>query len=231
MALHKVTGIDIIILNRSQSTKLGLRRYSIAQRMSWAANRATTRKEDLAYCPFGIFGVHLAPLYGEGPRRAFERLQQEIIKDTTDLSFLAWDVESDLQDPQLSPVTSMGWSALAIAPKNFKSGPQIWNDRANPLEPFYTTNKGLGLTLPLVRHPSGDFVAALTDCYMATPGMTPVGIFIRLYNPKDNFYYRSHMQAICAVTPAMLEQARVETFYLASRDVLAVRGLRRRGYN
>lgn len=46
---------------------------SIARRMSWAATRQTTRPEDLAYCLFDIFDVHMPMLYGEGTR-SFIRL-------------------------------------------------------------------------------------------------------------------------------------------------------------
>ncbi|KAK4501870.1 hypothetical protein PRZ48_007679 [Zasmidium cellare] len=63
--------------------------YTIAQRMSWAAHRSTTRTEDEAYCLLGIFEVNMPLIYGEG-LRAFERLQEEIIKRTTDQSILAW---------------------------------------------------------------------------------------------------------------------------------------------
>ena len=41
---------------------------SVAQRMSWAAKRNTTRVEDLAYCLLGIFDINMPLLYGEGNR-------------------------------------------------------------------------------------------------------------------------------------------------------------------
>ena len=62
---------------------------SIAARMSWAARRKTTRIEDEAYCMLGIFGVNMPTIYGEG-RNAFFRLQEEIVKSSTDSTFLAW---------------------------------------------------------------------------------------------------------------------------------------------
>ncbi|KAH8905735.1 HET-domain-containing protein [Coniochaeta sp. PMI_546] len=61
----------------------------IAEIMSWASNRKTTRIEDEAYCLLGVFNINMPLLYGEGPN-AFRRLQLEIIQRTTDLSFLAW---------------------------------------------------------------------------------------------------------------------------------------------
>jgi hypothetical protein len=56
---------------------------SIAKRMSWASSRKTTRTEDLAYCLLGIFDVNMPLLYGEG-KKAFRRLQEEIIKVSVD---------------------------------------------------------------------------------------------------------------------------------------------------
>ena len=52
--------------------------FSVAQKMSWAANRRTTRKEDQAYSMLGIFDLNMPLLYGEGDK-AFRRLQEEII--------------------------------------------------------------------------------------------------------------------------------------------------------
>ncbi|KAI1203314.1 heterokaryon incompatibility protein-domain-containing protein [Nemania serpens] len=62
---------------------------SVAQRMSWAANRKTTRIEDMAYCLLGIFDIYMPMLYGEG-EKAFIRLQEEIMKSIGDHSLFAW---------------------------------------------------------------------------------------------------------------------------------------------
>lgn len=62
---------------------------SVAKRMSWAARRRTTRVEDEAYCLLGIFDINMPTLYGEG-RRAFQRLQEEILKQTPDTTLFAW---------------------------------------------------------------------------------------------------------------------------------------------
>ncbi|KAH8883340.1 hypothetical protein GQ53DRAFT_699532, partial [Thozetella sp. PMI_491] len=63
---------------------------SIAQRMSWAANRVTTRAEDIAYSLLGIFDVNIPPIYGEGGKQAFFRLQEAIMKQSEDQSIFAW---------------------------------------------------------------------------------------------------------------------------------------------
>lgn len=63
--------------------------YSVAQRMSWAAQRETTREEDRAYSLMGIFGIHMPTLYGEGTN-AFRRLQEEIMRQSVDPSLFLW---------------------------------------------------------------------------------------------------------------------------------------------
>ncbi len=52
---------------------------SAAGRMSWAAERETTRVEDAAYSLLGIFDVNMPLLYGEGAN-VFRRLQEKIIR-------------------------------------------------------------------------------------------------------------------------------------------------------
>ncbi|KAI5997525.1 heterokaryon incompatibility protein-domain-containing protein, partial [Pisolithus albus] len=62
---------------------------SVAQIMSWAACRKTTRVEDQAYSLMGLFGVNMPMVYGEG-KKAFRRLQLEIIREFDDHSIFAW---------------------------------------------------------------------------------------------------------------------------------------------
>jgi hypothetical protein len=72
--INEITGINIQALQGSPPSK-----FSVAERMSWAANRKTTRTEDKAYCLFGIFNIHIPLIYGEGDK-AFNRLEEEINK-------------------------------------------------------------------------------------------------------------------------------------------------------
>lgn len=87
----------------------------VAQRMSWAADRQTTREENMAYCLFGIFGVNLPLLYGEG-EHAFLRLQEEIIRTRNDLSIFAWIRPS-------RTFTNSQHSILALSPQDFRCSP------------------------------------------------------------------------------------------------------------
>ncbi|KAB5545471.1 heterokaryon incompatibility protein-domain-containing protein [Coniochaeta sp. 2T2.1] len=74
--------------------------WDIAQRMSWASRRETTPKEDIAYSLLGIFGVSMPLIYGEGGIKAFVRLQEEIMKDSSDQSIFAfgWGQEHSLAE-------------------------------------------------------------------------------------------------------------------------------------
>ena len=87
---------------------------SVAQRMSWAAWRQIRRKEDVAYCLLGIFGVVMPMIYGEGTEMAFLRLQQEILRRKQDHSILAWGLGAE----------STG-RLLAAAPSDFTNSGDI----------------------------------------------------------------------------------------------------------
>ncbi|EJF60890.1 HET-domain-containing protein, partial [Dichomitus squalens LYAD-421 SS1] len=83
--IHEITLISRRILRHEDS----LDTASIAQRMSWAAGRQTTRVEDQAYSLQGLLGINMHTLYGEG-EQAFRRLQEEILTRYPDQSILAW---------------------------------------------------------------------------------------------------------------------------------------------
>ncbi|KAM7187328.1 HET domain containing protein, partial [Rhypophila sp. PSN 637] len=89
--LSRTTNIDLRFFET-----LDLSPYTIAQKMSWAAKRKTTRIEDQAYCLMGLFGINMPLLYGEG-EKAFKRLQEEIIRQSTDFSIFAATTEARFQ--------------------------------------------------------------------------------------------------------------------------------------
>jgi hypothetical protein len=84
--LCKITGIYPRILRNPRF----LSSASVAEGMSFASRRQTVRDEDVAYSLMGLFGVHMPILYGEGKEKAFERLQLEIIKSSSDQTIFAW---------------------------------------------------------------------------------------------------------------------------------------------
>jgi len=80
----KATGIPASALRGSQ-----LSDFSITERMSWAAKRETMKSEDKVYSLFGIFGVVLPILYGEGLEGASQRLQEAVDKKGNGVSFVS----------------------------------------------------------------------------------------------------------------------------------------------
>ncbi|KAH8900164.1 HET-domain-containing protein [Thozetella sp. PMI_491] len=116
-----ITGVDVELLQMKRSVGS----YSIAQRMSWAAGRRSTRLEDESYCLIGLFS------------RAFKRLQLEIMKETYDLTLLAWgSVDSTMTMTgvlALSPEAFNGcnditWSQEASMRSNVAGEPKVSHD-------------------------------------------------------------------------------------------------------
>ncbi|KAI6081811.1 HET-domain-containing protein [Hypoxylon rubiginosum] len=135
-----------------------IRDYSIAQRMSWAANRETSRKEDIAYCLLGIFDINMPLLYGEG-QKAFNRLQREIIKVSNDQSILAWD----LQHSDDLPWTS----ALATSPTNFRFCGSVVKNNENQRSAYSITNLGISMKVSLVKTAVKGIVFVRLNCVRA----------------------------------------------------------------
>ncbi|EHA45981.1 hypothetical protein MGG_02976 [Pyricularia oryzae 70-15] len=71
--ISEITGIPIAALRGTPLTF-----FPIKDKMSWAANRQTTREEDTVYSLLGIFDIHMPAMYGEGEEHALRRLQSEI---------------------------------------------------------------------------------------------------------------------------------------------------------
>lgn len=108
--ISKATGIHVKFLLgieldpcKTWDLEAVLRDTSVATKMSWAAGRQTTRVEDEAYCLLGLFDIHMPMLYGEG-RKAFARLQQEIMKSTDDCTLLAWGYNEPLLGAPVSEI-------------------------------------------------------------------------------------------------------------------------------
>ena len=86
-SISYATGIHPLYLRKAKS----IEDASVAQRMSWASRRKTTRTEDTAYALMGLFGVSMPLLYGEG-EKAFLRLQLAIVEQSDDGSIFAWGI-------------------------------------------------------------------------------------------------------------------------------------------
>ena len=84
--IHQITGIAIEALQGNPLSK-----FDIAERLSWAARRETTVEEDTAYCLLGIFDIHMPLIYGEGRKKALDRLQRKIQKSSNPASLVSTD--------------------------------------------------------------------------------------------------------------------------------------------
>jgi hypothetical protein len=146
--LEAITGILGPVLDRS----MRLVDVSVGVRMSWAANRETTRPEDVAYCLLGIFDVNMPMIYGEA-QKAFRRLQEEIIRQSNDLTSFAWEhnggslglrgslLAPSARDFELHSTRSSEGLLQRLGPENGSR----WTD----INPDYAiTNKGLRITTP-----------------------------------------------------------------------------------
>lgn len=162
--LSKITGIDVDILEDSEL----LPTIPVGQRMSWAAHRKTTRVEDTAYCLFGIFGVNMPMIYGEG-RNAFLRLQEEIAKSTNDLTLFAWTSQNESGvDRRPTHSSQQGKDLrgiLAQSPSEFVDCGRlkIIRERVAPIKEFAMTNNGFRIETVLGSSPDKEYVFAL-DC-------------------------------------------------------------------
>ncbi|KAI0531709.1 heterokaryon incompatibility protein-domain-containing protein [Xylaria digitata] len=119
--LEKITGIDAFVLSTGN-----FHQVCVAKRMSWAAKRNTTRVEDEAYSLMGIFDVNMPLIYGEG-KKAFLRLQQEILRVSDDQSLFAWgtpQVFPDMHNFLMSRLPNTH-GLFADSPTNFLTDHEI----------------------------------------------------------------------------------------------------------
>ena len=140
--LSEITRIDADIL----TDRTHLTSASVAKRMSWASERETLRIEDQAYALLGIFDVNIPLLYGEG-RKAFQRLQEEIIRTSTDHSILAWLPTTALGSASIWSDMTEESNLLAPSPYSFRDSRDIISWALPQSETFELSQRGLRMTL------------------------------------------------------------------------------------
>jgi hypothetical protein len=187
--IEKITGIPHSVL----VNPVTLNQYSVAQKMSWASKRETTRVEDIAYCLLGLFDVNMPLLYGEGDK-AFLRLQEEIMKVSADHTLFAW-AATDVS--LLKESQGMDCGLLAPSPKYFiESHRFIRRDNRVGLssKPYTMTNRGLEIELPLCESTAVDWSRlAILNC--ASLELPSKSVAIRL-QPRRNRKVYSHKRAM-----------------------------------
>jgi hypothetical protein len=196
-----------------------INRASIAERMSWAASRTTKRPEDIAYCLLGIFDINMPLLYGEG-EKAFQRLQEEIVKRSDDQSILAWKTADVL------PTHSTSREVFARSPKDFEAcGNIVRSEQAGPTKPYAITNKGLEIELPIIRNGESSNVFAILNCRYAND--TFANLALSLYQFSSDHWYERDRRELKVLPLSRCRRARLQSMYISMKrpEVGPVRGL------
>lgn len=144
--------------------------FPISRKMSWAVNRATTRPEDRAYSLMGIFNVNMPMLYGEGGQKAFRRLQEEIIRTSSDHTIFVW-----------SGVEEHGSGMLASSIDQFADSASYVPFERVDHEGFQISNVGLTISLELLPRSSNTYLAFLK----CRQGSSATAIFLKRIGTKS----------------------------------------------
>ncbi|KAI8686530.1 HET domain-containing protein [Fusarium keratoplasticum] len=139
--LSNITSISVAALRH----EVDVGSVSVAEKMSWAAERETTRSEDIAYSLLGIFGINMPLLYGEGGKRAFIRLQEEIISQTYDHTIFSWGFD---RGPTHGGI-------FATSPLDFAGGGDIVPISIGHKSHYTVTNLGVQIRLPVMTVQNG----------------------------------------------------------------------------
>ena len=184
----------------------------------------------MAYCLLGLFDVNMPLLYGEG-LKAFQRLQEEIIRSSTDDSVFAWSDQAK--------ATGM----LAREPANFRHARNVVPNtvRFDSYQPYIVTSLGLSMklncyypeNLPNLKHhipnvpEDTEILAAFLGCIDET---TSDRFFVWLTVERDPGGRRTRRATrlfaheMCFFHYENLRKARIkpfiDTFYIHSKDLI-----------
>ena len=214
--VSEITGIEESYMGFKQSSHPTWRAAAyipsadacVAKIMSWASRRQTSREEDMAYCLLGLFDVNMSLLYGEGAKRAFYRLQIEIMKTMDDESLFAW--------------TSRRWMSgmLADSPSCFARSGNISRGVQNTRGPYSMTNKGLEFPVPryhLSQEGKKRSFLVVLNCYR--DGVEKVPLALELENIEGFAAYRMGCGNMDAVGPSSgLGRCTLDALYVDLQD-------------
>jgi hypothetical protein len=253
--ISSITGIEAAVLGKAYkfelkpfydhigSTKVLL--WSTVMR--WSSKRNTSRPEDTAYCLMGIFGVHMPLLYGEGEKRAFGRLQHDMVRRASSNSLLTWDFDLSLCiraniDPNIVfPQTLTQLPILADTPRQFSNNPilgtmQSFRKQASDYRAWIVSNRGLELEILLITNeawfrddPIGDngiqrrhdLAIAVLPFRLSSPIISYLG-FLLSGNSEECVYNRISSQngtATVGISGRLVAQAKSEIIWLSDEQV------------
>lgn len=166
--IEEVTGIPRVALENSDC----IWEFEVPEKMTWASGRKATRIEDIAYSLTGLFDVNIPLLYGEG-ERAFTRLQEEIIRQANNITFLQWGIGR--------PTNRL----LADSPSLFKFDIGVGGCYFSQIS-FNWTNIGLQLKIKLFR--CGIDLYGIELSY--SDEQTLIAMILRRHDFNQDFYYK-----------------------------------------
>ena len=216
--LEDITWVPQRILTRG----LAGNRPCVAQIISWAACRTTTRVEDRAYSLMGLLDVNMPMLYGEG-KKAFLRLQLEIIRSSNDQSIFAWGGRAESTDSILAddPRSFEICSQMELVPhhefigflKAYIPAEELLSIQEDRFGTFPITNRGIHIWMLLDRCCNSDSVfVGLLPCRLR-PQEPPMYIVLALWN--SNYYRYSMPMDVALPTERKLHLCQV---YLRYQD-------------
>ena len=162
---------------------------SVAKRMSWVSRRQTSREEDIAYCLLGLFDVNMSLLYGEGAKRAFYRLQIEIMMKMDDESLFAWTSKQRLS------------GMLAASPSFFAHSGDISRGWRGTRRPYLMTNKGLEFPIPtdhIASEGTTGSMLCFLDCFRDGKEKDPLALHLQ-QDGRSAGAYRTKCDSIDAL--------------------------------
>jgi hypothetical protein len=199
--ISEVTMIPIEVLQTGD-----VKDISLAKRMTWASKRETTREEDRAYSLMGLFDVSMPMLYGEG-KRAFVRLQEEIMKISNDHSLFAWNAAKK----EIRHEEDQG--LLADSPSDF-----IHSHRIEPFRPidgggdYQMTNRGLRMEVPVVEVDGAP--CAVLNCFDESRSNYLLGIGLQRVRKGDERYARFDTNQMAEVAKGVAFATARQTIYI-----------------
>lgn len=197
--IERITNIQRSILLFDHDTNV-----SVATKMSWAADRKTTREEDRAYSLMGLFGVNMPTIYGEGGRSAFLRLQEEIMKLSSDHSIFAWrrhwwnNVDMFETSGLLASSPDDFATSYNVVPITYSAYMKRYNI-VNTIPEYSLSNYGVRIQLPLSLASARDklYVGYLA-CQFENDGPL-IAIYLQLIAPGQ--YLRTWLTILSEVPP------------------------------
>lgn len=157
-------------------------------------------------------------IYGEGKVRAFKRLQESIIKESDDQSIFAWALEPNLSPLLHRPMESL----LADAPSAFRASGTIIETDPPQIEGYMLGirtatefgNRGIHITLPLIRRSKHESLAVLACTHEGLPDSS-IAICLRDMSTNGGRYMREELHMTETVPMnTVLSSAAFERFFV-----------------